>query len=260
MFPLRAICEALKVSVSGFRAWTKRPKSVRQKENETLLSHLRSFFKSGRGVYGSPRLWQDCLESKPLQKLGICPGRHRVARLMRQAGLKAMVAPKFVVTTDSKHEMPVAENLLNREFGAADANTKWASDITYIWTREGWLYLSVVLDLFSRRVVGWSLSASMDRSLVIDALQRVHRAARLADGSERSQSRSRSDSPQRPGEPVRERGFPEGIGGIRHLLQHESQGELLGQCPCGKLLWDAEARAGASVRLRFSCLRPLYNL
>lgn len=160
----------MKVSVSGFRAWTKRPKSDRQKENEALLVHLRDFFKAGRGVYGSPRLWQDCLESKPLQKLGIRPGRHRVARLMRQAGLKAVVAPKFVVTTDSKHEMPIAENLLNREFGAAEANTKWASDITYIWTREGWLYLSVVLDLFSRRVVGWSLSASMDRSLVIDAL------------------------------------------------------------------------------------------
>jgi putative transposase len=169
-FSLNALCRVMKVSVSGFQAWTKRPKSDRQKENETLLSHLRGFFKAGRGVYGSPRLWQDCRESKPLQKLGICPGRHRVARLMREAGLKAAVAPKFVVTTDSKHEMPVAENLLNRDFGAAEANTKWASDITYIWTREGWLYLSVVLDLFSRRVVGWSLSASMDRSLVIDAL------------------------------------------------------------------------------------------
>ena len=179
-FPVDALCRAMKISTSGFWNWKRREPSRRAQENEVLTGHIKDFFERSDGTYGSYRLWQDCLESKPLQKLGICPGRHRVARLMRQAGLKAVVAPKFVVTTDSKHEMPIAENLLNRDFGAAEANTKWASDITYIWTREGWLYLSVVLDLFSRhrcaahharRVVGWSLSASMDRSLVVDALQ-----------------------------------------------------------------------------------------
>lgn len=161
----------MKVSTSGFWAWMKRPKSHREKENETLLCHLRGFFQRSNSTYGSPRLWEEARDSWDLKKLGICPGRHRVARLMRKAGIRAVVAPKFVVTTDSKHEMPVAPNLLNRDFGAREANTKWASDITYIWTREGWLYLSVVLDLFSRRVVGWSLSASLDRSLVVDALQ-----------------------------------------------------------------------------------------
>ena len=161
----------MKVSASGFRAWRKRPKSQRQKENELLIKHLKDFFHQGQGVCGSPRLWRDVRECKELEKLGIQPGRHRVALLMRQAGLKATVAKKFVVTTDSKHELPIAENLLNREFGATEANTKWASDITYVWTREGWLYLAVVLDLFSRRIVGWCMQQSMDRSIVLKALE-----------------------------------------------------------------------------------------
>ncbi len=90
---------------------------------------------------------------------------------MRQVGLRAVVAPRFRLTTDSKHALPVAANLLGRNFGAAEANMKWASDITYLWTGEGWLYLAVVLDLFSRRVVGWSVQASLDRSLVLNALE-----------------------------------------------------------------------------------------
>ncbi len=90
---------------------------------------------------------------------------------MRQAGLRAVVTPRFRVTTDSKHALPMAENLLNQNFGASEANVKWASDITYLWTGEGWLYLAVVLDLFSRRVVGWAMQASLDRSLVLKALE-----------------------------------------------------------------------------------------
>lgn len=110
--------------------------------------HLQKCFNRSDNTYGSLRIWRDVLACKDLRNAGITSGRNRVAGyppegegVMRQAGLKATVAPKFVVTTDSKHELPIAENLLNRDFGVTEANVKWASDITYIWTREGWLYL-----------------------------------------------------------------------------------------------------------------------
>ena len=110
-------------------------------------------------TYGSPRILRD------LREAGVCCGKHRVAKMMCQTGLRAVVAPRFRVTTDSKHSLPVADNLLARDFSAPGVNRKWASDITYLWTGEGWLYLSVVLDLFSRRVVGWCMQARLDRCL-----------------------------------------------------------------------------------------------
>jgi putative transposase len=171
LFPIKALCRVMQVSISGYYAAKVRETSKRQQEREVLLEAIQGFFKASKGVYGSPRIWRDVNECEALQKSGITCGRHRVARLMRLAGLKATVAPRFMVTTDSKHGLPIAENLLNRDFGATEANIKWASDITYIWTREGWLYLAVVLDLFSRRIVGWSMQKSMDRSLVLNALE-----------------------------------------------------------------------------------------
>jgi putative transposase len=171
LFPLKALCRIMKVSTSGYHDFKKRKPSKRALERETLLASIQKYFDRSDSTYGSLRIWRDLLACKDLRDAGIFSGRNRVARLMRQAGLKATVAPKFVVTTDSKHELPIAENLLNRDFGATEANVKWASDITYIWTREGWLYLAVVLDLFSRRVVGWCMQPSMDRSLVLNALE-----------------------------------------------------------------------------------------
>jgi len=155
----------MNVTRSGYYAWRGREPSQRQKDNETLLSRIRSFFERSKHTYGSPRILRD------LREAGFTCGKHRVARLMRQAGLRAVVALRFRVTTDSKHALPVAENRLTRNFGAPGPNVKWASDITYLWTGEGWLYLAVVLDLFSRRVVGWSMQASMGRCLVVDALK-----------------------------------------------------------------------------------------
>jgi putative transposase len=170
-FPIHALCRTMKISTSGFWNWKRREPSQRTQNNEVLTDHIKDFFQLSDSTYGSYRIWQDIEQSEKLQTMGIQAGKNRVARLMKQAGLRAVVAPKFVVTTDSKHELPIAENLLNRDFGAEGANVKWASDITYIPTREGWLYLSVVLDLFSRKVVGWCMSASLDRSLVLNALQ-----------------------------------------------------------------------------------------
>jgi putative transposase len=171
LFPLKALCRVMKVSPSGYYDFKKRKPSKRAQERETLLVSIQKYFDRSDSTYGSFRIWRDVLACKDLRDAGISSGRNRVARLMRQAGLKATVAPKFVVTTDSKHELPIAGNLLNRDFGATEANVKWASDITYIWTREGWLYLAVVLDLFSRRIVGWCMQPSMDRSLVLKALE-----------------------------------------------------------------------------------------
>ena len=164
-FPVAALCRAVRISTSGYYAWRKREPSERQKQNQALLSQIRQFFVRSKQTYGSPRIWKD------LQEARISGGKHRVARLMRRAGLRAVVAPRFRVTTDSKHPLPVAENLLGRNFGAGEANVNWAADITYLWTGEGWLYLAVVLDLFSRRVVGWSMQASRDRALVVNALR-----------------------------------------------------------------------------------------
>ncbi len=125
--PVSVLCRALKVSKSGYYDFKKLRLSKRAQEREQLLIHIRQFFEKSDRSYGSIRIWEDLKECDKLKAAGIRAGRHRVARLMRQAGLKARVAPKFVVTTDSKHGFPIAENLLNREFGATEANTKWAS-------------------------------------------------------------------------------------------------------------------------------------
>jgi transposase InsO family protein len=166
-FSVSVLCRIMQIARCGYYAWQKRLRksSARQTENETLLVHIHQFFERSKQTYGSPRILRD------LKADGFCCGRHRVARIMRQAGLKAVVARRFRVTTDSGHKLPVAENLLDQDFGAPQANVKWASDITYIWTREGWLYLAVVLDLFSRRIVGWSMQPTLERSIVLDALQ-----------------------------------------------------------------------------------------
>jgi transposase InsO family protein len=166
----------MQVTRSGYYAWRKHQPSERHKHNETLRTQIRTFFERSKQTYGSPRILRD------LREAGFACGKHQVARLMRQAGLRAVVAPRFRVTTDSKHCLSVADNLLARDFSAPGANVKWASDITYLWTGEGWLYLAVVLDLFSRRVVGWSMQVSMGRCLVVDALKTALCPRRPAPG------------------------------------------------------------------------------
>jgi putative transposase len=169
-FRVSSLCRVLQVSRSGFYAWKGREPSARQREDERLLKAIHHSFSRSRGTYGSPRVLRD------LREQGFTCGRQRVARLMQQAGLKAAGRPRFRVTTDSKHALPIADNLLARDFVASKPDVKWASDITYLWTKEGWpgtplRVLAVTLDLFSRRVVGWSMQTRLDRSLVINALE-----------------------------------------------------------------------------------------
>ena len=163
-FRVAVLCRTVNVSRSGYYAWLSRKPSERQKENETLLYRIRQFFERSKRTYGSPRILRD------LREEGFRCGKHRVAGLMRQAGLRAVLPCRFRGTTDSKHVLPVADNLLGQDFTASKANERWAADITYLWMGEGWLYLAVVLDLFSRRIVGWSMQASLHKELVLDAL------------------------------------------------------------------------------------------
>jgi putative transposase len=158
------MCDVLGVSRSGYYVWRKRPESNRKRRDRSLKARIRQVHQESRGTYGSPRIHRE------LRDQGETCGRHQVARLMREDGLKAKVKKRYKATTDSKHALPVAPNLLQRNFNPAAPDQVWASDITYIWTAEGWLYLAVVLDLFSRSVVGWSMSRRIDRHVVMDAL------------------------------------------------------------------------------------------
>jgi transposase InsO family protein len=155
----------MEVSVSGYYAWVKRPESERKRQNQQLLERIKQIHKQSRQTYGSPRVYVD------LKKQAIPCSLNRVARLMQVNEIAARRKRKFVFTTDSKHNLPVAENKLDQDFTASKPNQKWVTDITYIPTKEGWLYLAVVLDLYSRKVVGWAMDGNMERGLVMNALR-----------------------------------------------------------------------------------------
>ena len=150
-FPVRAMCEILEVSSAGYYAWRQRPESSRTAASRELLEDIRRAHAASRGRYGSPRV------HAALRAEGIRACRHRVAGLMRQHGMAARRSRRGRPrTTDSRHSLPVAPNLLQRQFAAPGPNRLWLAELTYIRTGEGWLYLAVVLDLFSRKVVGWA--------------------------------------------------------------------------------------------------------
>jgi len=159
------LCETLDVSVSGYYAWRKRPMSQHQREDGHLVERIQAAYHANRGVYGSPRVHAE------LKAQGIKCARKRVARLMRELELAARRPRHRTKTTRSDPNARVAANRLDRDFAATRPNEKWAGDITAIWTYEGWLYLAAVLDLFSRRVVGWAMAASADETLVEMALR-----------------------------------------------------------------------------------------
>jgi putative transposase len=166
LWPVVAICRVLQVSRSGFFAWLKRPESKRQQRWRELIEKIRLKHQENRELYGSPRVHRGLLID------GEIVSRNTVARLMRQEKIRAKNKRKFVPrTTDSRHQHPVAENLLDRQFQASAPDHKWVADITYVPTDEGWLYLAGVLDCFSRKIVGWSMADHMETSLVGDALQ-----------------------------------------------------------------------------------------
>lgn len=161
---IQRMCEVLGVSTSGYYDWVDRPESARSRENNRLITRIRCFHQASKAVYGSPRIHEDLLESG--ERVGV----NRVARLMRQAGIQSKVARKFVITTESKHSLPAAPDRLRRQFQMVQPNRAWVSDTTFIPTRQGWLFLAVVLDLYSRQVIGWSMGHHNNSQLVSDAL------------------------------------------------------------------------------------------
>jgi len=158
------MCQVLEVSRSGYYGWLNRKPSQRQLENEKLKLKIAEIYWQHKGRYGSPRIYRQ------LKKEGYNYNIKRIERLMNVMELKAIQKRKFKKTTDSNHNLPLKKNLLNRNFNVTQPNKVWVSDITYISTNEGWLYLAVIIDLYSRKVVGWSINKRMTKQLVIDAL------------------------------------------------------------------------------------------
>ena len=174
-YPVRMMCKLLGVSASGYYAWRTRPESARTRQDRELMPKIKRIFAASTGVYGSPRVHAELVAE------GVTAGRNKVARLMRLERLRGYPRRRFRVTTQRDPTHPVAKNLLKQDFEAQEPNQRWASDITYISTKQGWLYLAVVMDLFSRRIVGWSMSQRMGRHLVVGAL-RMAIDARRPDG------------------------------------------------------------------------------
>ena len=164
-YPVALMCQVLKVSRAGYYAWSKRPASHQIQEDQRLGLEVAAIYRQSRGRYGSPRVHAE------LRERGRRTGRKRVARLMQTAGLRAREYRRFRCTTDSRHGMTIRQNLLDRRFTMPTLNRGWVTDITYVWTLEGWLYLAVILDLFSRRVVGWSLSERLEPGIALGALK-----------------------------------------------------------------------------------------
>jgi transposase InsO family protein len=168
VWPISVQCRVLGVSVAGYHEHFARRASDsprRHLSNEALLVHIKAIYAEMKGAYGWPRIWKELLAR------GIRVGKDRVQKLMHLHGIRAKGKKRFKVTTDSNHKLAISPNLLNREFAVSVPDRAWVGDITYIWTDEGWLFLAVVIDLFSRQVLGWSLQETMTRDIVIDALR-----------------------------------------------------------------------------------------
>lgn len=170
------MCRVLQVSTSGYYHWRKNILTGNKDKNEQLVEQIKKVHKQSHQTYGSPRIYIE------LKAKGYRCSLNRVARLMQVNNIKAKRKKKYIITTDSKHNLPVANNVLNQEFTTVAPNEKWTTDITYIWTKQGWLYLAVVLDLFSRRIVGWSMQPILAKELVIAALQMALRMRQPACG------------------------------------------------------------------------------
>jgi transposase InsO family protein len=164
-FPIPRMCRVFEVSPSGYYAWRERPASQRSLGNQALLQEIKDIHHMSRQTYGSPRVHAELLAR------GFSASKNRVARLMRAAHIRARRKKKRTQTSDSRHNYPVAPNLLNQDFQAQRPNEKWLGDITYIRTAEGWLYLATVLDLFSRKIVGWAMEATLVSNLVEKAFK-----------------------------------------------------------------------------------------
>lgn len=164
-FRLGKMCKVLNVSRSGYHNYIKRRFSCRETDERFILDKIKEIHRNSRGLYGSPRIYQE------LRRIGIKINKKRVVRIMRKYGIRAKTLRKYKVTTNSNHSSPIAKDLLGQNFRSRESNKIWVSDITYIWTKEGWLYLACILDLYSRMIVGWYIDQRMTSSLVTKAIR-----------------------------------------------------------------------------------------
>lgn len=167
LFSVAFMCRVLGIAPSGYYAWRERSPSKKSVHDDVLLVHVRAAFKASRRRYGSPRVHAD------LRAAGHRVARKRIARLMRENGLRARHRRRFVNTTQSRHKLPIARNVVAREFEVSAPNQVWVSDLTYLRTQTGFVYMAVVLDLFARRVVGWTVSCDLDAGIAVEALRRA---------------------------------------------------------------------------------------
>lgn len=226
IWPVSWICEALGVSRSGFHAWLVRAPSARSRSDEDVGARVRASFISSYRTYGARRVWHDLLAE------GLSCGLHRVERLMRAQGLKARPRRRGLPKDEGQRSV-IAGNVLDRQFTAAAPNQKWVADFTYIWTAEGWLYVAAVIDLFSRRVVGWSMSDTMTAQFVTGALVMAIWRRGKPDAL-----LHHSDQ----GSPIYQRAVPAADDRQRRHLLDEPVGQRLGQCRDGELLLLAQDR------------------
>ena len=249
-FKVSTMCRVLEVSSSGFYDWLGREESDRNRANRALLVEIKAVHKKSKRRYGSPRVYHQ------LRRDRVPCSENRVARLMRVHGIEAVAKRRFKATTDSDHVQPVADNVLDRQFEVECADAAWSADLTYVWTREGWLYLAIILDLFSRRILGWSAKSTMARSIVLEALGS---ALRLRQPSRRLLHHSdRGSMGQSPA--LRERRLPETASRGAGHLQHEPERQLLGQRSCRIVFCNPEKRTDSPTQLPNACRGKISDL
>lgn len=174
-YAVKRICRVIEISASGYYKWVNGSIVIRKVKDKILLVKIKEVFAKSYETYGSPKI------TSKLREKNIRTSKNRVARLMRENNLKSIVKQKFKATTNSNHNLPVAENVLKQNFKTSKPNEVWTSDITYIWTQEGWLYLAIVLDIFTRQIVGWKVGRTLSKELVVEAISKAIKAKRPSE-------------------------------------------------------------------------------
>ncbi|WP_390922452.1 IS3 family transposase [Parasedimentitalea psychrophila] len=251
--PTERLCRIVDVTPRGYRAWRKRPACQRQRGDMVLLAHIREQHRLSLQSYGRPRMVEE------LKELGLDIGHRRVGRLMRQNGISVVRTRKYKATTDSNHKFNITPNLLNRNFSADRPNQKWVVDISYIWAREGWLYLAVVLDLYSRRVVGWAVSNRMKRDLAIRALNMAIALRRPPKGCIHHSDRGSQYCSQDYQKILRQYGFKVSMSGKGNCYDNAAM-ETFFKTIKAELIWrhSWQTRRAAEIAI-FEYINGFYN-
>lgn len=253
MLPVERLCQIMDVSPRGYRAFRNRPLSQSQRTDMVVLAHIREQFALSLGSYGRPRMTEE------LKELGLDVGHRRVGRLMHENSITVKRNKKFKATTDSNHSFNIAPNLLNRNFHADAPNQKWAGDISYVWTQEGWLYLAVILDLHSRRVIGWAASNRMKRDLSIRALKMAIALRRPPKGCIHHTDRGSQYCSHDYQKILRQHGFQVSMSGTGNCYDNAAV-ETFFKTIKAELLWQRSWRTRRDAELAiFEYINGFYN-